>query len=150
VKFGHLAHRRVAVSGEAVEVFLAQADLGSRLRSYLSPKAAYPGSGWIVESEKEGTIAGRNVTERILRKGASRLLVVHWFEGSPGVWREALRGLLSLDASPVARSTVPVVVRLSTPLQGAKPRLVDISRERLTRIAEAFAPGMNELVSPRG
>jgi exosortase len=148
--FGHIVHRRYAVAGDDVDVFIGQVDTKHRLRTYLSPKVAYPGSGWIVESETRTRLAGRDVNERVLRKGANRLLVVHWFEGSPGVVAETIRGLFALDASPLPRTQIPIAVRLSTRLPSTRDAAIGLSRERLERVTQLLAPGLKELVTPGG
>ncbi len=147
--FGPTAHRRFASADESVDVFLAAAHTGERLRSYLSPKVAFPGSGWIVERESEATLAGHRVTLRELRKGGERLMVAHWFEGSPGLARETLRALFALDSSPWTRARIPVAVRLSTPLPGGSEARAR-ARGRLERLAEQLDPTLQAVATPRG
>ncbi len=146
--FGQIMHRRYTNGYEAVDAFIGQAGPSARVRSYLSPKVGYPGSGWISEREEIARIAGRDALLRVMRKGASRLLVATWFEASPGLAVESARALLGLDSSPFSRSRIPLAVRLSTPLQGAHERAIDVSRERLRRFAEHLSPSLQLLSSP--
>ncbi|MEM7410602.1 MAG: exosortase C-terminal domain/associated protein EpsI [Myxococcota bacterium] len=149
-KFRQTLHRRYEAGQQAVDVFVGQADLDNRVRSYLSPKVAYPGSGWTVEREETHALAGRPATFRTLRLGSRRMLVAHWFEDSPGVLEETTRSLLALDATPAAREELPVAVRLSTPLLTSKPIARDRARARLEQFAGALGPALKEIGSPRG
>ena len=49
--FQNASVRRVFVTGSPVEVFLGIGERAYREASAVSPKAALPGSGWIVEQE---------------------------------------------------------------------------------------------------
>jgi exosortase len=148
--FGQTDHVRYALGGSSVDVFLGQADSGRRPRSYLSPKVAFPDSGWEVVSEQRTWIAGREATLRVLRKGESRVLSAHWFEASPGWLAEGVRGLFALDASPLARDRVPLAVRVSTPLRSSRPAAVRRGRNRLERVAQRLVPGLDDLIFPQG
>jgi len=147
--FGQIMNRHYTNGSEAIDVFIGQAGASSRLRSYLSPKVAYPGSGWIVESEQSTRIAGRDATLRVLRKGATRVLAAHWFEDSPGLVAESVRALLAFDTTPLLRPRVPIAVRLSTPLPSARERAIERSRSRLERFAELLSPALVKLATPR-
>jgi EpsI family protein len=149
VGFGQIVHRHYTQAAEAVDLFIGQAGASSRMRSYLSPKVAFPGSGWIVEREEPTEIAGRPATLAVLRKGSVRMLVVHWFEASPGVAAESARALLSLDTTAWARHRIPLAVRLGTPLAGTQERAFLASRARLERFAERVAPALKILSAPR-
>jgi hypothetical protein len=145
-RFRGTLFRRYARGRESVDVFVGQADLGDRMRSYLSPKVAYPGSGWIEEDSGRAQLAGRDATVLQLRKGATRILAAHWFEASPGVLAESMRGMFALDAG-FARARVPAAVRISTPLDtgpDARSRAV----ETLGRFAEQISPGLLETTRP--
>ena len=146
-RFRGTLHRRYARGGESVDVFIGQADLGDRMRSYHSPKAAFPGSGWIREDRETVRLAGREATLLHLRKGASRVLAAHWFEASPGVAAESLRALLALDAVPFPRTRVPAAVRLATPL-GSGPEARARAIDRLDRFATLVSPGLLEATRP--
>jgi EpsI family protein len=148
--FGQIAHRRYARAAEVVDLFVGQAGASARVRSYLSDKAGYPGSGWAVEREQPARVAGRDATLRVLRKGAARVLAVAWYEDSPGLAAESARALLALDTSPIARrSRIPLAVRLSTPLAGTGERAVDAGFARVEGFAHGISPTLQRLATPR-
>jgi EpsI family protein len=148
--FGQVVNRRYVRPGEEVELFVGQIGLNNRGRSYLTPKAGYPGSGWATEREQRARIAGRDATVRVLRKGTARQLAVSWFEASPGVAVESARWLLALDSTPLLhRSQVPLAVRLTTPLEGAAGSADEPSRVRLERFVEHISPALQILATPR-
>jgi EpsI family protein len=148
--FGQLVNRRYLRTGEEVELFIGQIGMSDRGRSYLSPKAGYPGSGWITEREEPARMAGRDATMRVLRKGATRMLAVSWFEASPGVAAESARALLALDStSALPRSAIPLAVRLATPLADAGDRAAESSRQRLEQFADHISPALKILSTPR-
>jgi len=146
--FDQSLSRRYTRGGQVVEVFLGRADLDRRLRSYWSPKTAYPGSGWVVEREEQGALAGREVTLRTLRRGTRRLRVAHWYEGSPGIAGEGARALLALDQGPLRRDPVPLAVRLATPLPSAAPDAERPADRRLERFAGRLEPSLKEMITP--
>jgi hypothetical protein len=153
-RFGQILNRRYARGEEEVDVFVAQAASGGRVRNYLSPKAAFPGTGWITEREAPARIAGRDATLRVLRKGATRLLSVSWFESSPGLAVESARSLFALDSTGLwPRARIPLAVRLSTPLSGSANRATqpDLQRDlqRLELFAEHLSPALQALSTPR-
>lgn len=145
--FAQALHRRYTRDGARVDLFLATEPLGRRYRSALSPKTAVPGSGWIVEESGIRERGGREVAESVARRGTSRRLVHHWVEGSDGLAIESLRALLALDAA-FARDRIPVVVRLSTPLQGG-PEGRRAAAERLVEFRHLLDDSLKKLVTPR-
>ena len=148
--FGQIMNRRYSNGSDVIDAFIGQSALNARVRSYLSPKVGYPGSGWMNESERRAQIAGRPATLRVMRKGAARSLVATWFEDSPGLAAESARALLSLDTSPLwVRSRIPLAVRLSTPLVSAEESAVEAGRQRLERFAERLSPALQILSTPR-
>lgn len=147
--FGQSVRRRYVRGGEQVEVFVGQGDLDERLRSYWSPKTGYPGSGWLEEEERPGELAGRDVTLRVLRHGTRRLLVAHWYQGTPGLAWEGARALLALDAGPLRRRRLPLTVFLATPLASAALGAERPAEARLERFARLLQPSLKEMVTPR-
>jgi EpsI family protein len=147
--FRQSIHRRYARGAEQVELFVGTGALERRHRSLFSPKTGLPGSGWIVEERGREAQGGREVDVKVARKGTRRLLVHHWYEGTPGLLAEATRSLLGLDSSPLRRDAVPVVVRLATPV-GREPASRDAARSRLARFAALLNPSLDELSTPRG
>jgi EpsI family protein len=147
--FRQSIHRRYTRGAEQVELFVGTIALNLRHRSLLSPKTGLPGSGWIVEEQGRETLDGRVVDEKVVRKGTRRLLVHHWYEGTLGLFGETMRALLGLDASPLRRDEVPVVVRLATPV-GREPMSREAARARLVRFAGLLEPSVQELSTPGG
>jgi EpsI family protein len=139
-------HRIYTAGADQVELFAAQGSLALRGRSVFSPKAGLPGSGWIVEESRVRRVGEREVEEKVVRRGSQRRLVQHWYEGSSGLWREALRSLLALDGSPLRRKEMATVVRISTPL-GARR---DLAEQRLRRFAARLEEPVKEMTTPRG
>jgi exosortase len=148
--FGQIVNRRYANGSEWIDAFVGQAGPSARERSYLSPKIGYPGSGWATEREQRARFAGRDVTMRVLRKGANRELVLSWFEDSPGLAAESARALFAVDTTPLARRTrIPLAVRLSTSVTSNQERAIERSRARLERFAERVSPVLQHLSTPR-
>ena len=148
--FSGILNRRYTNGPEMVDAFIGQATPNARVRSYLSPKVGFPGSGWINEREQLAQIAGREALLRVVRKGATRSLVATWYEDSPGLAAESARALFSLDSTPVwMRPRVPLAVRLSTPLLSAENGAIENGRQRLDRFAERLSPALQTLSTPR-
>jgi exosortase len=148
--FGQIMNRRYSNGPELVDAFIGQATPNARVRSYLSPKVGFPGSGWIDEREQRAQIAGRDALLLVVRKGATRSLVATWYEESPGLAVESARALLALDSSPLwVRSRLPLAVRLSTPLLSGDEASIQTGRQRLDRFAQRLSPALQILVTPR-
>ena len=148
--FREPTHRSYARSGQQVDLFLGQARPRDRLRSYFTPKIAYPGSGWRVESEERvELVGGRRATLRLLRKGPRRLLVAHWFERSTGLAGESLRALLGLDLVGEVRQPLPVAVRLTTEVEkGRRGEFsLEAARSRLEAFLSDLDPALQDLTS---
>jgi exosortase len=148
--FSGILNRRYTNGPEVVDVFIGQASPNARVRSYLSPKVGFPGSGWIDEGGQPALIGGHGGLVRVVRKGATRFLVATWYDASPGLAVESARALLSLDTSPLwVRSQVPVAIRLSTPLLSGDRAALEAGRQRLERFAERLSPALQTLSTPR-
>jgi exosortase len=150
VGFSGILNRRYSNGPEMVDAFIGQATPDARVRSYLSDKNGFPGSGWMSEREQPAQIAGRDVLLRVVRKGGTRSLVASWYEASPGLAAESARALLSLDSTPVReRSRIPLAVRLSTPLLSAEQTAIENGRQRLEKFAQRLSPALQTLSTPR-
>jgi EpsI family protein len=147
--FRQTINRRYTRGAEQVELFVGSAAIDRRHRSLLSPKTGLPGSGWIVESRGRDALERRVVDARVVRKGTRRLLVYHWYEGTRGLVRETTRSLLGLDASPLRRDEVLVVVRIATPV-GREPTSREAAQARLAGFADLLDPSLRELSTPGG
>src|SRR5262249_16212996 len=148
--FAQVVNRRYTNGPESVDLFVGLAGPEARVRSYLSPKVGYPGSGWISERERPVKIAGRKATMRVRRKGPNRQLAVPWFEASPGLAVESAHALLALDTTPLRhRTSVPLALRLSTPLASGVDRAIEAGLQRLEGFAERLTPVLKVLSTPR-
>ena len=143
-----LVDRRYTREGASVDVFVGAGSPRQRLRSFYSPKSALPGSGWIVEEQARRERSGVEVDELVVRKGAERRLVHHWYLGTSGLLEEIAHDSLALDASPLARKVRGVVVRLSTPIDGGAPR--EEAEARLGAMAELLREPLSRLMQPQG
>ncbi len=111
--------RRFELGEDDVFLFLGVGDRAARARSPLSPKTGIPASGWIVESQEELEVGdGGRVRARVMRAGSRRILVYHWYQGTRGWRREALRTLLALDRSRWRQPGEILAVRLGVPIHG--------------------------------
>jgi exosortase len=135
VRFGETAHRAYEIDGVPVEVFVATADLGPGGGSPLSPVTAAPGSGWAEREAATERLSpdDRPVRARVLEKGRERRLIHHWYGGSLGLPREAVRSFLGLDHSPFRREETPYAARLGTPILDRPPETPAEARERAER-----------------
>jgi exosortase len=142
-------HRRYAQGGDWVDVFVAAGSPRMRFRSFYTAKTALPGSGWIIEEQGRGERAGREVDVLVVRKGAERRLIHHWYEDTGGFAEELLREALALDASPLTRPRRGVVVRIETPLEGLHPR--ERAEMRLQEVGDHLLGALKKGPSaPRG
>jgi hypothetical protein len=89
------------------------------------------------------------VERRVVRRGTRRMLVYHWRENSAGLLEEVLRDGLALDASPLRRERVPVVVRLSAPVPPRNGGL-EAAEAALVQFAPLLAQPLQEIGTPRG
>jgi len=136
-------YRRPPFDSE-VTVFIGVGDHSRRTRTPFSPKTALPGSGWMQVAAGRRVVGPdrREVDWAILRRDTQWRLVYHWYEGSAGVWSEALRALLGLDAGPWRRERDGLVMRLSTPISA----LDEASRTRARRILGRFYPTVRRAI----
>jgi EpsI family protein len=140
--------RRYSRGMETVDVFAAAGTPRLRLRSFYSPKTAVPGSGWIVEEQSRTVVAGRDADVLVVRRGAERRLVYHWYQGTRGFGEEVVRDVLALDQTPWARHWRGSVVRLSTPLDALSPRAV--SQKRLEGMVDLLDTALKALSQEPG
>lgn len=159
VRYLSWARRSVAVEGAPVDVFLGVAEEQLRRHSILTPRLAWPGSGYeaiqdgprVLQAgrEADGTnaVAARRT---ILRRGAKRALSYSWYERAGSLPAEWLRHALALDRSPFVRPRHMLALRLSTPvgrggeqLEEAEAR-IRLVYERLEPELEGFAPTFPE------
>lgn len=143
------ADRRVRIDGEPVEVFLGVANEAIRKHTALTPRLAWPASGYEVEDDGVAELApGLEVRRAMLRRGGRRVLSYSWYLRERGLVTEWLRHALALDRSPWIRDEHVLAIRISTPLQrvgGAFDEAAALGRvrrawERLGPELEGYAP----------
>jgi hypothetical protein len=147
--FTHILSRDYARGRQQVNVFVGAAAFGIRHRSFLSPKTRLPTTGFIVEESRVETRGDGEVEVLLVRRGTRRLLIHHWRVGASGLAQETWRAFAGLDFSPLHRETVPVVVRLATPVN-ASPSGVAAGQRRLEELAGLLEAPLKELATPRG
>jgi hypothetical protein len=152
VVFRESLSARYQRDGDAVDVFVGVGDRGRRFTSVLSPKTELPGSGWVVE-ERWRCPPGAERPEAeglVIRSGARWRLVRHWTVASKGPMLEAVRSLLALDATPWRRAHDPLVIRLSTPLEGPGRDQRELAEARLLRMADGLEPIVEGMLRDMG
>jgi exosortase len=116
----HLAHarRRVDIDGVPVDIHLGVADEQERRFTMLSPRLAWPESGYatIEKSDEPLEPGGEPVRRMLLRRGARSLLSYSWFERRGSFWSEWWRQAAALDRSPFVRPEHMLAIRISTPV----------------------------------
>ncbi len=143
--FSEWVRRSYGTGDTTVEVFLAGDDRRTGGVRLLSPKTAVLDTGWsIVERGERRLESGREVEWLVLRSGSRRQLVWHWREGVGGTGEEILRGVLSLDRSPLRRTERAVAVRLATPIpnESAGFRAAELRLARLAPEVETALAGI--------
>ena len=135
----YLAHarRRVDIDGLPVDIQLGVGDEQERRFTLLSPRLAWPESGYA--TLEQGDVAlepgGPKVRRMLLRRGARSLLSYSWFERREGFWREWWRQAAALDRSPFVRPEHILAVRISTPVERGESGV----RDAEARIRQAWA-----------
>lgn len=131
--FREVATRRLERGGQRVDVFLGVGWRAGRARSALSPKTAYPGSGWSLESEQRRVLEpdGRTVRVLVFRSGSQTVLAYHWYEGASGLVIETLRSLLALDSGPLRHPEDILAMRMTTRIEGPIASGLEPALERL-------------------
>jgi hypothetical protein len=137
------------VDGETVEVFLGIGEEQQRLHTILTPRLAWPGSGYAaiedeVVSEDEVDRAGASDLRRtILRRGAKSVLSYSWYERAGSLPVEWIRHAAALDRSPLARPRHMLAVRISTSLGVGGTRL-EAAESRIQRVRERLLPELDD------
>jgi EpsI family protein len=126
VRFRARVDREYTRGRESVRLFVGVGNFETRNGSPLSPKTAFPGSGWWREDalrEVALPLDGTRARLSVVRFGTGnrRELVLDWTEGSRGLADEILRDALALDNSAWGRPREGVSVRISTPLGAKSP-----------------------------
>jgi exosortase len=122
VGFSEWIHRRFHRKNEQVNLFIGVDARLTTAMSLLSPKTAFPGSGWQVVERRSIPLEpdGRSAALLLLQSARGFTMVLHWHEGVDGLPTEAFRSMLSLDRGPFRRPGPATVIRMNTPV-GARP-----------------------------
>lgn len=146
----YLSHsrRRVDIDGAPVDVHLGIGDEQERRFTMLSPRLAWPDSGFVTieDGEVELEPGGPKVRRLLLRRGARTLLSYAWIERRGSFWQEWWRQAAALDRSPFVRPDHMLAIRISTPVERGGVGLreaEDRIRQAWTRLApelEGYAP----------
>ncbi len=134
----YLAHarRRVDIDGMPVDIHLGVGDEQERRFTLLSPRLAWPESGYA--TLEQGDVAlepgGPNARRMVLRRGARSLLSYSWFERRESFGREWWRQAAALDRSPFVRPEHILAIRISTPFERGESG----ARDAEARIREAW------------
>jgi len=133
-----------------VELFVArQIERIPTSSALLSSKQKWPGPGWNSVRERATRVwlldrdADLVVTSR--RPGGEHAVAYVWHLNDEGIWRESLRALLALDATPLRRSDHRTVVRLTAFSPGGGQLLLDRTKQRLDRFVEGFREELSAL-----
>lgn len=148
----YLSHsrRRVDIDGAPVDVHLGVGDEQERRFTLLSPRLAWPDSGYatVEQGDVELVPGGPKVRRMLLRRGARSLLSYSWFERRGSFWEEWWRQAAALDRSPLVRPDHILAIRISTPVERGEASLRDAEarvRQAWARLApelEGYAPSL--------
>ena len=116
----YLAHsrRRFDLDGVPVDIHLGVGDEQERRFTLLSPRLAWPESGYatVEQGDEAFEPGGPKVRRMLFRRGARSLLSYSWFERRESFGREWWRQAAALDRSPFVRPEHILAIRFSTPV----------------------------------
>lgn len=118
VGFSEWVHRQFRRKNEQVNLFVGVDARLTTAMSLLSPKTAFPGSGWQVVESRSIALEPDGHSAALLQIQSARgfRMVLHWHEGIDGLPTETFRSMLSLDRGPFRRSGPATVIRMTTPV----------------------------------
>ncbi len=153
VGFRAYVDRRYERGDDAVRLFAGVGGHELPRSSPFSPKTAFPGSGWWIESSESVVLEPdqRSVRLRVLRygNGARRKLVMDWSEGTNGFVDEVVRAATALDRSAWARSREGVSLRISSVLGDLSGAERAAALARLRGFYQTFRHELDQLGTPR-
>lgn len=142
----YLAHarRRVDIDGVPVDIHLGVGDEQERRFTLLSPRLAWPESGYatIEQGDVELEPDARPARRMLLRRGARTLLSYSWFERRGSFWQEWWRQATALDRSPFVRPEHILAIRISTPVDRGDASARD-AEERVRKAWLRIAPELD-------
>ena len=153
---GHMLHRRYAPQAQGpssaeqtIEVYVGFEAVDYPDTSMLSSKLAWPGPDWVMLRREPVTLypLQREGRLAIAARPPSDLhaVVYTWHPGDLGLWRESLRSLLALDASPFRRERERRAVRILAFAPHAGPIVLDRAKQRLDRFVTLFREELADL-----
>lgn len=145
--FQQMLLRRYYTEIAQVDLFAGLGNHDRDRRGPFSSKLAVPGSGWVTEERFESSIGERRIPlqARVCRRRTERRLVYYWSEGAEALSAEILRSGLALDQSRWRRRRDALVLRLSTPLDGAGPEALQRSEQRLAAFYTLLEPHLDRI-----
>ena len=109
---------------ERVDVYVAEKSVSNVRASLSSSKFGWLGPDWEASPHSRGPLwqISQEGTWHQLYRGNERSLTVVWRTGARPLWTESFATLFALDRTPFRRTTSapPRVIRLSTPVRGAR------------------------------
>jgi exosortase len=152
---GQMIHRhyvRAADEGpNVVELFVAREDPSVALdtSNLFSSKLDWPGPEWQLQAREPARIwdLGRDATFAIAWRpsGPERAVVYTWRARDEGLWRESLRAMLALEASPFRRARERAVVQLVTYTPFDEPLTLARAKRRLEGFIRVFRDELSAL-----
>lgn len=134
---------RPAHTPEVVDVLIGfESPLTPGTSRLLSSQLRRPGPAWdLVETRSEYLWSLGRQADRVLasrRSDGQHAVVYMWRLRDGGLWRESLRSLLALEASPFRRGQPRAVVRLVAYSPHDGQLMLDRAKQRLDRFISAF------------
>ena len=140
----YLAHHDrelLRFEGGPLKVFLGVANEPLRSHTVLSPRLAWPQSGWVPVEDEEVDLDedARGVRRVLLERSGRRELSYSWYVRAGSFAGEWFRQALALDRSPLEREEHILAVRISVPIVRGDTR-IDEAEERVRRAWRRLAP----------
>jgi exosortase len=151
VYYSRFLYRRYEKGDDEVLVLAARDDRLKRDRSILSPKNAVPGGGWKILERRALDVAWTDavVEEIVAIRRDKESLILHWYEGSPGLGTEAVRAVLGLENSSWRQRDELRMFRVSTNLPPGEIHR-SRARERLEKFAREIRVSLDGSTPNRG
>jgi hypothetical protein len=134
---------------QAIEIYVGFESADHSDTSMLSSKITWPGPDWNVESREPHTLytLRRQGELAIATRPPSELhaVILSWHPGDLGLFRESLRSLLALDASPFQREHQRRSVRVLAFAPHGGPLVLDRAKQQLDRFVTQFREELADL-----
>ena len=146
----YLAHhdRELRLEGERLKIFLGVGNEALRTHTVLSPRLAWPQTGWepIEDIEVDLDDDARGVRRVLLERSGRQELSYSWYVRAGSFAGEWFRQAWALDRSPFERDEHILAVRITIPIIRGETQLheaEDLARRAWRRLApelEGYAP----------